>query len=79
MESYLRCRRRDLLCWLVLLALDRPAAVAGRPARSRVPSDPKPAIEILNVSYDPTRELYEEFNQAFAKHWAEGDRPEGRR
>ncbi len=27
-------------------------------------------IEIMNVSYDPTRELYKEFNQAFAKHWA---------
>lgn len=26
---------------------------------------------ILNVSYDPTRELYREFNAAFAKHWAE--------
>jgi sulfate/thiosulfate transport system substrate-binding protein len=26
-------------------------------------------ITILNVSYDPTRELYQEFNQAFAKHW----------
>ena len=24
---------------------------------------------ILNVSYDPTRELYQEFNQAFAKYW----------
>ena len=27
------------------------------------------AKSILNVSYDPTRELYEDFNQAFAKHW----------
>lgn len=27
--------------------------------------------EILNVSYDPTRELYTEFNAAFAKHWKE--------
>jgi sulfate/thiosulfate transport system substrate-binding protein len=27
------------------------------------------AITLLNVSYDPTRELYVEFNQAFAKHW----------
>jgi sulfate transport system substrate-binding protein len=26
-------------------------------------------IELLNVSYDPTRELYEEFNAAFTKHW----------
>lgn len=26
---------------------------------------------ILNVSYDPTRELYQEFNAAFTKHWEE--------
>ena len=25
--------------------------------------------EILNVSYDPTRELYKEYDVAFAKHW----------
>jgi len=25
--------------------------------------------EILNVSYDPTRELYQDFNKAFAKKW----------
>ena len=27
------------------------------------------ASEILNVSYDPTRELYQEFNAAFNQHW----------
>jgi sulfate/thiosulfate transport system substrate-binding protein len=26
-------------------------------------------IELLNVSYDPTRELYKDINAAFAKHW----------
>ena len=26
-------------------------------------------VTILNVSYDPTRELYQEYNAAFAKHW----------
>jgi len=26
---------------------------------------------ILNVSYDPTREFYTEFNEAFARHWKE--------
>lgn len=26
-------------------------------------------VTLLNVSYDPTRELYAEFNTAFAKHW----------
>ena len=25
--------------------------------------------DLLNVSYDPTRELYQEFNPAFVKHW----------
>lgn len=28
-------------------------------------------IEILNVSYDPTRELYQEYNLIFAKYWKE--------
>lgn len=28
-------------------------------------------IELLNVSYDPTREFYVDFNEAFAKHWKE--------
>lgn len=27
--------------------------------------------ELLNVSYDPTRELYKEYNPLFAKHWQE--------
>jgi len=27
------------------------------------------ATELLNVSYDPTRELYQDFNSAFAKYW----------
>lgn len=26
-------------------------------------------IQLLNVSYDPTRQLYVEFNKAFAAHW----------
>ena len=26
-------------------------------------------VSLLNVSYDPTRELYVEFNQAFTKYW----------
>jgi len=28
-------------------------------------------IELLNVSYDPTRELYEKYNNLFIKHWKE--------
>jgi len=34
-------------------------------AAASVPKD----IELLNVSYDPTRELFAEINEAFAKEW----------
>lgn len=26
-------------------------------------------VQLLNASYDPTRELYEDYNKLFAKHW----------
>ena len=42
---------------LPLLALGFAAAASAK------------SVELLNVSYDPTRELYTEFNQAFAAHW----------
>jgi sulfate transport system substrate-binding protein len=33
--------------------------------------DPRSAeVALLNVSYDPTRELYRDYNEAFARHWA---------
>src|SRR4051794_26841863 len=41
-------------------------------AGSVVPFGPPPApkpVTLLNVSYDPTRELYEDFNQQFAAYW----------
>ena len=33
------------------------------------------AQTLLNVSYDPTRELYRDFNAAFNKHWQEAGNP----
>ncbi|MFZ4396271.1 MAG: sulfate ABC transporter substrate-binding protein [Kiritimatiellia bacterium] len=30
-----------------------------------------PEVTLLNVSYDPTREVYQEFNAAFGKYWKE--------
>ncbi|NMF04072.1 sulfate ABC transporter substrate-binding protein [Clostridium beijerinckii] len=32
-------------------------------------SDNKKPVELLNVSYDPTRELYTKFNDSFIKYW----------
>jgi sulfate/thiosulfate-binding protein len=33
------------------------------------PANASPAGSLLNVSYDPTRELYRDYNAAFSKHW----------
>ena len=48
--------------WLALLFL-----LAG-PGRSQAQGAPKP-VTLLNVSYDPTRELYADFNKQFATYW----------
>src|SRR5574344_2308883 len=49
-----------LAALLASLTLAAPAAWAQ--------AAPK-AVTLLNVSYDPTRELYADYNQAFAQHW----------
>jgi sulfate/thiosulfate transport system substrate-binding protein len=41
------------------------AVMAGVPASGPARAE----TTLLNVSYDPTRELYQEFNAAFAKQW----------
>ena len=46
----------------VLLAL----ALGGCSKPDAAKAEP---VTLLNVSYDPTRELYEDVNTAFAKHW----------
>jgi sulfate transport system substrate-binding protein len=45
---------------------------------SSQPGKGVPNVRILNVSYDPTREFYREFNEAFAGYWlkAKGQRVE---
>ncbi|MDT7838161.1 sulfate ABC transporter substrate-binding protein [Aquabacterium sp. OR-4] len=41
------------------------AAVAATTTAPALAKD----LTLLNVSYDPTRELYQDFNKAFAAHW----------
>jgi sulfate transport system substrate-binding protein len=41
---------------------------AGAQGGASASKSPDP-IELLNVSYDPTRELYEEFNKSFVEYW----------
>jgi sulfate/thiosulfate-binding protein len=46
-------------------------AAAGTAARAGAAPPARAAKEVtlLNVSYDPTRELYQEYNAAFARYW----------
>ncbi len=52
--------------------LSRRAVLAGAAfvlAASAAPAFAQSAGNLLNVSYDPTRELYQDINKAFAAHW----------
>jgi sulfate transport system substrate-binding protein len=48
------------------IAVGVAALVAGGPVAQAADAT---QVTLLNVSYDPTRELYEAFNAAFAAHW----------
>jgi sulfate/thiosulfate-binding protein len=54
---------RRLQCILVLILL----GVSGL-SLTMVSAEARP-IKLLNVSYDPTRELYKEYNALFTKYW----------
>jgi sulfate/thiosulfate-binding protein len=59
----MRTRLTSTGCFLLLALL----MGAGKTAAQ---GTAKP-VTLLNVSYDPTRELYEDFNQQFATYWKE--------
>jgi sulfate/thiosulfate-binding protein len=46
-----------------------PTVADGPAANGETPAAGGKSYELLNVSYDPTRELYQEFNTAFAEHY----------
>ena len=51
---------------------DAGSATGGGSAAGAVaPEASKASVTLLNVSYDPTRELYQDLNGAFAKYWQE--------
>ena len=49
--------KNGLIVVALILALSALGSAQGAP------------VTLLNVSYDPTRELYQDFNAAFAKYW----------
>lgn len=65
-------KRKHLFQSLVLisaLALTLTGCGSSSSVKDTSAQDTKKSVELLNVSYDPTRELYEEFNKDFIKKW----------
>ncbi len=62
MRSCIRKLGRALCGAAALLLLAASAAVPA-------PAHAAKVVTLLNVSYDPTRELYREYNAAFARYW----------
>jgi len=60
-------RIRTEIARLVAAALATGALLL--PPAATFAADPPREVTLLNVSYDPTRELYDAFNAAFARHW----------
>ena len=47
------------------------AAIATIGSLTGVTTYAADSVSITNVSYDPTRELYEQYNKSFQEHWKE--------
>lgn len=58
--------------WLTALAVMGWVLTSGCSGRSEAPANSAEhdTITLLNVSYDPTRQFYQEFNAAFEKYWS---------
>ncbi len=57
-------KMKNIVLWLALAAL--PFGLVSCEKQSGADN-----LELLNVSYDPTRELYQDYNEVFAQHWLE--------
>jgi len=55
----------NLRRWIQITGMSALLAFSGGLGVAALAKD----IQLLNVSYDPTREFYAEYNEAFSKHW----------
>lgn len=54
---------------LTACGAQKTETVATTDGKAPASGSSKPSVELLNVSYDPTRELYDQYNKAFAAYW----------
>jgi sulfate/thiosulfate transport system substrate-binding protein len=68
---------RSLTSWMItgfvlaVMAGCGPSADRSASSTNGTQAESPSSVAILNVSYDPTREFYNEFNEAFKKEWKE--------
>src|ERR1043165_2860908 len=60
---------KKLVSGLTLLCLAAWGLWGCKEGSGSARASASPTIELLNVSYDPTRELFAEINDVFAKQW----------
>jgi ABC-type sulfate transport system substrate-binding protein len=61
--------RRFSIAAVVLPATFALSGCVGPPEQGA--AGDRRSVTLLNVSYDPTREFYQEYNEAFRRHWLE--------
>ncbi|MCM3004214.1 sulfate ABC transporter substrate-binding protein [Priestia koreensis] len=67
----MRRRQTKWLKFTSIMALSTVllSACGSSESSSGSKNDSKKPVELLNVSYDPTRELYQDFNKEFTEYW----------
>ena len=58
---------KKLVCMLFMIATT--ALLVAGCGNGSASSDDNSKTELLNVSYDPTREFYSQYNELFCEHW----------
>jgi len=61
--------RLGLVFGVAALVLAAGCSSEGQSSADGTPTTGPAPVTILNVSYDPTRELYDEYNKAFVEEW----------
>ena len=74
MEKKNRNGRKARKVMAAFLAASLAAGILGGCGQTAADTADAKEVEITNVSYDPTRELYQAYNALFAEHWKEPDR-----
>ena len=66
-------KKNLLIASITLFSLIIVAGCGGTNGAAQGEADipPSDTITLLNVSYDPTREFYRDFNAAFSDYWYE--------